>query len=122
MVGYGTLINNIMDAAEKLEAGGVHAEVIKLGTIQPIDWDTLRGSLQKTRRLLVAEDSVAMGSVGERIAAWLSQNLIQLDSVTLCNCGFGFVTHGTVPQLCRLKGLDAESLYRRVMEVCSRDK
>ncbi len=122
MVGYGTLINNIMAAAEKLEAEDIHAEVIKLGTVQPIDWDTLRASLAKTRRLLVAEDSVAMGSVGERIAAWLSQNLIRLDSVTLCSCGSGFVTHGTVPQLCRLKGLDAESLRRRVMEVCSRDE
>ncbi|NLF34458.1 MAG: 1-deoxy-D-xylulose-5-phosphate synthase, partial [Clostridiales bacterium] len=118
LVGYGTLINNILDAADRLAAAGLSPEVIKLGTILPIDWDTLKTSLEKTRRLLVAEDCVAMGSVGERIAAWICRTRLELDSVVLHNCGDGFITHGTVHQLCKTRELDAESLFKKAMEVC----
>lgn len=43
---------------------------------------------------------------------------IQVRGLALANTGHAFVTHGTVPQLQRLCGLDGASLYHRALEVC----
>ena len=51
--------------------------------------------MQKTGRLLVAEDSAAAGGVGQRIAAGLFDAGIQVRGLALANTGHAFVTHGT---------------------------
>ncbi|MPN64367.1 hypothetical protein SDC9_212139 [bioreactor metagenome] len=75
-------------------------------------------SVSKTGKLLVAEDCVAMGCVGERIAARLALSGAKAQRIVLCNCGEGFLPHGTSEQLRRLMGLDAKTLCEKVLEVC----
>ncbi len=121
MLGYGPLISTLLDVACMLEDAGVQSEVIKLNTITPVDWDTVTASVAKTGRLLTAEDCVSMGSVGERIAARLLQTGVKVTDIALCSCGESFLPHGTVSQLEKLAGLDADSLYKRALEVCGRE-
>ena len=120
LVGYGILINQILSVAEGLNARGISAEVVKLNSITPIDMEPIILSLKKTGRLLVAEDVVAAGSVGQRLSSALLGAGVHLDGVALCSLGDQFVTHGSVSQLQKLHGLDAESLCRKALEVCGR--
>ncbi|MEG1858229.1 MAG: transketolase C-terminal domain-containing protein, partial [Pseudoflavonifractor sp.] len=119
LVGYGMLINQVLRCADLLEQSGISAEVVKLNTITPIDYSSVFVSLKKTGRLLVAEDVVDPGCVGQRLAAAAVQAGIPVSGVMLCNLGRDFVTHGSVSQLQKLCGLDSESLYRKALEVCS---
>ena len=57
LVGYGMEINDLLDAAGRLEENGVQAEVIKLNTITPIHTEPVVESGKKTGAMLVAEDS-----------------------------------------------------------------
>ena len=118
LAGYGMMLNQLLDCADRLARNGIQAEVVKLNTITPIPLERLTASVQKTGRLLVAEDSAAAGGVGQRIAAGLFDAGIQVRGLALVNTGHTFVTHGTVPQLQRLCGLDGASLYHRALEVC----
>ena len=118
LAGYGMMLNQLLDCADRLARNGIQAEVVKLNTITPIPLERLTASVQKTGRLLVAEDSAAAGGVGQRIAAGLFDAGIQVRRLALANTGHAFVTHGTVPQLQRLCGLDGASLYHRALEVC----
>jgi len=118
LVGYGTLIGTLLDVADLLEEAGIKSEVIKLNTISPLDWNRVASSVAKTRKLLVAEECVAMGSVGERIAARLMQAGVSVESMALCHCGDGFLPHGKVAQIQKLVGLDTKSLYEKALEVC----
>jgi 1-deoxy-D-xylulose-5-phosphate synthase len=120
MVTYGSMINPVMQAARMLEEEGIHAEVIKLNKITPLDAALIAESAAKTGRILVAEDVISMGCVGERILAQLMQRGISLRGVALCNCGDTFVTHGTIPQLQRLCGMDEKSIVQRVKGVLKR--
>ena len=73
LVSYGVEINDVLQAARLLEERGVEAEVVKLNIITPLDAAPVLDSVRRTGALLVAEDSVSAGSVGERLACALEQ-------------------------------------------------
>ena len=117
LVSYGTMIQPVLEAAEALKAAGYSPEVLKLNRIAPLDDALLAESVIKTGRLLVAEETAAGGCVGERILSRLVQRGVTVKRAALCNCGDGFVTHGTVEELRTLCGLDSDSLTQRGLEV-----
>ena len=120
LVGYGTMIQTLLETAELLSQRGSAAEVVKLKTSTPINVGCIEGSGQKTGRLLVAADSVAMNCVGRRVITCLAEKGTCPRAFALQNVGSGFVTHGSVAQLRKLCGLDARSLCTKVEEVCRR--
>ena len=122
LAGCGTLVNELLDCADRLAADGIRAEVVKLNTITPLPLELVARSVKKTGRLLVAEEGAEMGGIGQRIAAGLLAAGVPVQGLALASTGRGFVTHGTIPQLRRLCGLDGESLYHRAREVCGHGK
>lgn len=106
IVTYGIMINNALEAAKLLAASGVSAEVIKLNVISEPDYAFISASAQKTGLMLVLEDCVSEGSVGQRLAA----NIRGVPRVMLKNIGQAFPTHGSVPDLQKCFGLDAQSI------------
>lgn len=121
LISYGILINEVLSAAELLQAEGIHAEVIKLASVKPIDLDTIAKSVTKTRHMLVAEETVRNGCVGREIAALLRAMNIYVPTKT-CNIGDAFIEHGTVSQLYKLCGIDAASLAKSAKELISGEK
>ena len=119
MVSYGTMIQEVLQAADLLKEQGEEAEIIKLNQITPLPVELVMEAVKKTGALVVAEDCIASGSVGQRLAACLEETRIPAGTV-LCNTGNTFTTHGSVPQLRKLLQMDAECLYHRSKEVLSR--
>ena len=117
MVTFGTLTGNLLAAADRLAKDGISAEIIKLNQLVPLPTDLPLASLQKTGRLLVAQECVSMGSPGVGLLAEAAAQGINLKGSAICSCGEGFVPHGTIPQLRALCGLDVESLYKKAREV-----
>lgn len=109
LVSYGRMLKNVLDAAKLLEDRGISAEIVKLNSLAPLDCETVFASARKTGRLLVAEDCVAEGGAGQRIAA--SAALAgERFAIKLANLGHDFVGHGSLAELDRLCGIDAESI------------
>ena len=117
LAGYGITINALLDCAQRLEADGIQAEVLKLNTITPLDTAPVAASAAETGRLLVAEEAAQNCCVGQRLAAGLLERGVAA-KVAMVNTGPGFVTHGPVAKLRALCGLDGESLYHKALEVC----
>ena len=113
---YGTLINNVLAAAQELQKQGVSAEVIKLPGVKPIDIATIAASVRKTKHLLIAEEAVCIGCAGKEIAALLRTSGIVVPT-KLVNIGDRFVPHGAVKRLHEMLGLDAKSLAKTAQEV-----
>lgn len=120
LIGYGTLVQTLLETAELLSRRGIEAEIVKLNTITPLDIESVKNSVKKTGRLLAAEDCVDMNCVGRRIIADLAGAGVWPRAFALQNLGSGFVSHGSVPQLRKLCGLDAGSLCAKAVEVCKR--
>ena len=120
IVSYGVMINEAIEAAERLKAEGISAELIKLGRIRPNSFSTVQASVQKTRCLIVVEDVCDFGCVGGQILASLAGGTGEI-SVRLLNLGDGIVTHGSVDELRRVCGIDAEAVVKNAKELCGKD-
>ena len=69
LVGVGWTVHQCLEAAEALSQAGVSAEVIDLRSLVPLDRDGVFASVQKTGRLVVAEeDYLSYGVTGEIVA------------------------------------------------------
>lgn len=69
LVGYSISVGMALDAAAKLEAEGISAEVIDLRTLRPLDTATVLASLAKTNRLVVVEEGWPTCSIASEIMA-----------------------------------------------------
>lgn len=121
LVCYGIMTNEVLDAAERLAAEGICAEVIKLSMIKPPDFDLIMRSLRKTGKLLISEDVCEAGCVGSRILEEAAINEIHVRAAKLLNLGEGIVPHGTVAELLHDFGLDADGIVSAAMEMMDKD-
>jgi len=118
LMGYGMTVNHLLAAANKLEEKGIFAEVLKINAISPLDTGTIVESVRRTKHLLVAEDCCVAGCVGQRIGAILAQYGVVPERLILKNLGKNFVPQGTVSELERCCGLDADGIVQAVLETC----
>ena len=121
LVCYGIMTNEVLDAAERLAAEGISAEVIKLSMIKPPDFDLVMRSLRITGKLLISEDVCGAGCVGSRILEEAAINEIHVRAAKLLNLGEGIVPHGTVAELLHDFGLDADGIVSAAMEMMDKD-
>ena len=112
---YGAMVSVALQAAELLAAQGISAAVFKVNRLTEADAQLL--SCVHGSRLLVLEDCVEEGCLGQHIAALLQQNG-QNVRLRLCNLGSSFVTHGKVEQLYTMLGIDAAGVAECAKELC----
>lgn len=116
LVTYGTLVGEALEAARLLEEKGLSCEILKLNRVSPIDAGPVLDSVKKTKRLVVVEEVASRGSVGRDLATQLAALNVRLERVILLNAGDGLVTHGSVPQLRALLGIDAPHIATTIEE------
>ncbi|MDG1708583.1 MAG: pyruvate dehydrogenase complex E1 component subunit beta, partial [Emcibacteraceae bacterium] len=74
LVAYSIGVKFALDAAEKLAAEGIDAEVIDLRTIRPLDMETIIESVKKTNRVVCVEEGWATCSVASEVSARLMED------------------------------------------------
>jgi acetoin:2,6-dichlorophenolindophenol oxidoreductase subunit beta len=69
VVATGRLVHEAVSAAEMAAGDGISVEVVDPRTLQPLDEDTIVGSVKKTNRCVVAHEAVTRMGFGAEIAA-----------------------------------------------------
>jgi pyruvate dehydrogenase E1 component beta subunit len=69
IVATGLMVDRALGAARSLARDGVSAEVIDLRSVQPLDEETILGSVEKTGRLVIVHEAPVRGGFGGEIAA-----------------------------------------------------
>lgn len=75
LLGTGAMTYQLLVTAKKLEEEGIHAEVVHVPTIKPLDEETILDSVRKTGRVITAEEAQVNGGFGGAIAELLSEKL-----------------------------------------------
>jgi pyruvate dehydrogenase E1 component beta subunit len=70
------MMHRAMEAAVLLEQEGISAEVIDPRSLVPFDWELVKGSVAKTNRCVIVEESPKRGGVGAEIAATLADEML----------------------------------------------
>ncbi|MDR0469130.1 MAG: alpha-ketoacid dehydrogenase subunit beta [Peptococcaceae bacterium] len=78
IVSYSRTLNHCLDAAEDLAKEGIHAEVIDLRTLVPMDKEAIFKSLEKTNRLIIAHEAIGNSGFGAEIAAVVAEEAMDL--------------------------------------------
>ncbi len=88
IVSFGIGMSYALEAAERLAAEGVEAEVIDLRTLRPMDTAAIIESVRRTNRLITVEEGWPQNSVGSHIAAVVQREAFDdLDAPVLNICG-----------------------------------
>ena len=69
LVAHSICVGFILEAAEKLAAEGIEAELIDLRTLRPLDTATVIESVKKTNRLVTVEQGWPICSIGSEICS-----------------------------------------------------
>ena len=73
IVATGLCVNSALEAAEKLAAEGISAEVINIHTIKPLDKELIVASAKKTGKVVTAEEHSIIGGLGGAVCEVLSE-------------------------------------------------
>lgn len=71
IIAIGHLVWPALEAAAALEEKGIHAEVINMPTLKPLDTACVLASVRKTGRVLTCEEHQINGGLGDAVANFL---------------------------------------------------
>ena len=74
IVTFSKMVGSSLEAAEKLAANGISAEVINLRTIRPLDRETIIESAKKTGRVVTVEEGWPQCGVGAEICGMMMES------------------------------------------------
>lgn len=111
IVATGLCVGGAVEAAEKLAADGVNAEVINIHTIKPLDEEIILNSAKKTGKVVVAEEHSVIGGLGSAVCDCLSAKM----PTPVCKIGVNDVygESGPAVKLLEKYGLDAQGIYEK---------
>ncbi len=116
----GHLVWKALEACWMLEEKGIHAEVINIHTIKPLDVEAVLRSVKKTGCVVTAEEHQVHGGLGDAIAHVLSNRLPAPMEFVAVNDRFG--ESGTPEQLMKKYGLEADNIVAAVEKVLVRKR
>ncbi|WP_374303544.1 pyruvate dehydrogenase complex E1 component subunit beta [Paracoccus sp. (in: a-proteobacteria)] len=86
IISFGIGMAHALEAADKLAADGIEAEVIDLRTLRPIDYGTIIESVKKTNRCVTVEEGFPVGSIGNHLSAYIMENAFDYLDAPVINC------------------------------------
>ncbi len=104
IVSYLKMVDDVMLSVDRIEKElGCSCEVIDLCSLNPVDYATLKASIEKTSRLVMVEEDHKTGGYGAQIVAWAAEEMFYaLDAPPL-----------------RLAGADVPIPYNRTLELAT---
>lgn len=93
IIAYSRMVIEAMKAAERLENQGIHAEVIDLRSILPLDDEAIYSSIKKTHRAVVVQEEWRNVGFAAEISARIQENCFdELDAPVERVCGLNVPT------------------------------
>lgn len=116
LVTYGTMLSNVLAAADQLKEQGINATVIRLLSVAPLPIDAVIGEMSSNRHIVIVEEVCRNSGIRDALA-WEIYQKIQGCKVDGIDLGYRFVTHGDLQSLHKHYGLDAQSIAEFTREV-----
>ena len=114
IIATGLTVSESLEAAEKLAADGISAEVINMHTIKPLDEEAVIAAAAKTGKIVTAEEHSIIGGLGSAVCDVVAEKAPAKVLKIGVNDMFG--ESGPAGELIKKYGLDADSIYKKVKE------
>ena len=114
IIANGLLVYEAIQAAQALEAEGIHAMVINMATIKPLDEELVLTAAKKCGKIITCEEHSVIGGLGEAVCSLLSEKLPTPVRRIGVNDEFGH--SGPAVDLLKQFGLSAEHIVQVAKE------
>ncbi|MDD6445956.1 MAG: 1-deoxy-D-xylulose-5-phosphate synthase [Lachnospiraceae bacterium] len=110
----GSMVQTAWEVRALLETKGILATVVNARFAVPFDRDLVQTLAESHDLLVVLEENVASGGLGQHVASMLMEEEISVRflSIAIPDC---FVEHGDVGELKKALGMDPDSVAERIM-------
>ena len=110
----GSMVQTAWEVRALLETKGIMATVVNARFAVPFDRDLVQTLAESHDLLVVLEENVASGGLGQHVASMLMEEEISVRflSIAIPDC---FVEHGDVGELKKALGMDPDSVAERIM-------
>ena len=121
ILAVGNMLNYAKKAAELLAADGIHPTVVDVRFVKPLNKEAYAELFARHRAVLTIEDNVIQGGYGEAVALMISE--MGKYDLPIKHLGLPdeFVTHGDIPVLHKIHGLDAEGIQKKAIGLLSQN-
>ena len=110
----GLMTAEALKAAEELEKEGISVRVINVGTIKPLDGETILKAAEETKFIVTAEEHSVIGGLGSAVSEFLSE--VHPTKVKKVGIYDKFGQSGTGEELLQKYELTAEKLISVIKE------
>ena len=118
IIATGILVPEAIDAGERLAAEGIHARVINMATIKPLDKDIVIQAAEDCGKIVTVEEHNIIGGLGEAVCAVLAENCpVPVHSIGV-NDEFGH--SGPAAELLKQFGLTSEHIVAHTKKLISK--
>ena len=118
LITYGSMLENVMAAAELLSAQGIEATVLRLLSVSNLSASEIAEKMSGNRNVMIVEE-VCSGSGIREALAWDLRKYVPNCVINGMDLGWDFVPHGSQKELFKHCGLDAVSIAGFTKEVLS---
>ena len=116
IIANGLLVYEAIQAGEKLAEQGIHAMVINMATIKPLDEELVLEAAKKCGKVITCEEHSVIGGLGEAVCSLLSEKCPTVVRRIGVNDEFGH--SGPAVELLKQFGLSAEHIVEVAQELC----
>ena len=121
VVAYMGMMYRAMEVAVELEAEGISVEIVDPRTLQPMDTETIIGSVRKTHRAVVVEAGAGFAGMGSEIGSFITEHAFDdldapVERVTGASAPMPYARN-----LERAKTPSKEKIMNAIRKVCCAD-
>ncbi len=120
ILSIGSIGNLAAEAIERMETKGISAAHYDMRYLKPIDEDILHEVGSKYKHIITLENGTIKGGLGSAVLEFMADHGYHPD-IHRMGIPDEFVEHGSVPELCRICGIDADSIVREIEQKCLRN-
>ena len=113
IIATGLCVSEALAAADALAEQGIHAEVINIHTIKPLDEELVVKTAKKTGRVFTVEEHSIIGGLGAAVAETLGEKCPT--KITRIGVNDVFGESGPAKELLHKYELDAEGIANRIL-------
>ena len=113
ILSIGSVGNLAAEAIDSVENEGISVAHYDMRFLKPIDEDILHEVGRKFKRVITLENGTIKGGLGSAVLEFMADHGYK-PSVARMGLPDEFIEHGSVPELCRLCGIDVQSIVKEI--------
>jgi 1-deoxy-D-xylulose-5-phosphate synthase len=111
----GSMVETAEIVVEKLKENGINATLVNARFAVPFDKECIADLTENHKLLVTLEENVRSGGMGEHISTYVAENNLDIH-VSIVSVPDAYVEHGNVSRLKEDIGIDANSIYEKIVK------